>query len=136
MLRFKAQSIALKDNVERIQEVASGLHIETQEQQRHIRSGPCLVNLATCGDLTLEELPAEAYSTQSARTRLFETRWASGINEDVRWSSDSDANMRDADEDSDDDIASQRYVIQVNGEPVLIDDYLGQEREELIVSST
>jgi hypothetical protein len=139
MLRFKAQLTALKPNSDQGQETAKSFDIAIKEHLKHIQGGLYLIDPAKCGNLSLKNLPADPYATRSVQERLFQTRWKSTIRNDVRWSDDTysgpDADMPDADEDSEGDTRNDRYIVEVDGEQILLHDYLGKERDQLIVSS-
>lgn len=99
------------------------------------------IDPAKTGDALFEDLPPRGDLGYTNLELLSSTRWTAEIPGDARWDSDFTRNINfieESEEESEENDrlprnTQDRYALKINGERVLVHDYLGKERDSLIV---
>ncbi|CAN9417804.1 unnamed protein product [Alternaria alternata] len=107
-----------------------------------IKPGPFHLDPAETGDAPYDELPPREDLGLTNLELLSSTRWTAKIPGDARWDNDFTGNMNSIEESEEESEENDRlpqntqgrYALKINGERVLVHDYLGKERDTLIMA--
>jgi len=114
------------------------MHGALQLQHSAIKEREYLPDLGNLGSQPIDKIPPLPDAALTNGDRLSQTRWVSRIPGDSRWQEEeddegSDTTMSSEDEEQAAATKQDRYMVTVENKQYLLHDYLGDERDALIV---